>query len=321
MWSRADGIADRPHCRIGREGLSHGPKVFLTPYLSLGAVCIQQLQPRAAALRAVGRQAPGLAAAAGGGRQAGDGGPDAAAQVRRCRSAAPTPSSRAAMRRNRDRSRHAAYGRPPLRPTPAAEALLAGGAGAAARAEERLFRRSYAHEFGPQPRKALLAAARRAEAGASAGGGQGAQGGRRSRSSKAARSADIASTGYAPRLSRVGATHLKRSPQRSPLRQQRRGSGEPGSLRLDANFEGGNLGTVQRVSECEWDCEVRSDVGNPRHRLWFFFRVTNAAARQRVVINVTGFSKVSLAVEQKPGCCSRVSYSRGFQHSEVGFDH
>ena len=78
---------------------------------------------------------------------------------------------------------------------------------------------------------------------------------------------------------------------------------------------------IQRVSECEWDCEVRSDVGNPRHRLWFFFRVTNAAARQRVVINVTGFSKVSLAVEQKPGCCSRVSYSRGFQHSEVGFDH
>lgn len=53
-----------------------------------------------------------------------------------------------------------------------------------------------------------------------------------------------------------------------------------GDLIFNANFEGGNLGHVERVDEFEYDLMVRPDVANPRHRLWFNYTVSNQAPNQ-----------------------------------------
>lgn len=60
---------------------------------------------------------------------------------------------------------------------------------------------------------------------------------------------------------------------------------------FDDNFESGNVGRVTRVSSDEYHLELRSDTCNHRHRLWFYFRVRNARANQRVVFTVKNMSK------------------------------
>ena len=63
------------------------------------------------------------------------------------------------------------------------------------------------------------------------------------------------------------------------------------STQFSADFEGGNLGDVRRVADNEYELTVRHDTNNPRHRLWFYFKVTNARAGQRVLIHMVNFSK------------------------------
>jgi len=48
---------------------------------------------------------------------------------------------------------------------------------------------------------------------------------------------------------------------------------------------------VRRVADNEYELTVRHDTNNPRHRLWFYFKVTNARAGQRVLIHMVNFSK------------------------------
>ncbi|VDM38552.1 unnamed protein product [Toxocara canis] len=66
----------------------------------------------------------------------------------------------------------------------------------------------------------------------------------------------------------------------------------PGTIIFDANFESGNLGRVDMLSECEYDLFVRPDTCNPRHRVWFYFAVENALPNQKVVFNVVNLSKL-----------------------------
>ncbi|KAI9204182.1 cytosolic carboxypeptidase 6 [Polychytrium aggregatum] len=57
------------------------------------------------------------------------------------------------------------------------------------------------------------------------------------------------------------------------------------------NFESGNLGTVEVISEWEFDISIRPDTSNDRHRVWFYFSVENAKPNQRIIINIINFSK------------------------------
>ena len=41
----------------------------------------------------------------------------------------------------------------------------------------------------------------------------------------------------------------------------------------------------------EYEVSLRGDTCNTRHRLWFQFQVSNAAAGQQAVITITNFSK------------------------------
>eukprot|EP00039_Didymoeca_costata_P024826 m.11606 g.11606 ORF g.11606 m.11606 type:complete len:462 (+) comp4488_c0_seq2:346-1731(+) len=65
----------------------------------------------------------------------------------------------------------------------------------------------------------------------------------------------------------------------------------PGDLIFDASFESGNLGKVQMVSSFEYDLFIRPDTKNFRHRIWFFFSVSNCVQGQTVVFNIVNFSK------------------------------
>ena len=67
----------------------------------------------------------------------------------------------------------------------------------------------------------------------------------------------------------------------------------PEPLHFDASFESGNLAEVKLISEVplEYDLHIRPDTLNPRHRVWFFFSVSNARRNQKVLFNIIGYSK------------------------------
>lgn len=72
-------------------------------------------------------------------------------------------------------------------------------------------------------------------------------------------------------------------------------------LTFDCNFEAGNLGNVRRVSDFEYEINLRPDTNAPRYRLWFYFRVKLNkkgpstvhcnSNEHRVVFTITNFSK------------------------------
>lgn len=64
-----------------------------------------------------------------------------------------------------------------------------------------------------------------------------------------------------------------------------------GDLIFDANFEGGNLGFIERIDEFSYDLMIRPDVANPRHRVWFNFTVANQRSNQCVIFNMVNFSE------------------------------
>ncbi|CAM9928518.1 unnamed protein product, partial [Heterosigma akashiwo] len=43
----------------------------------------------------------------------------------------------------------------------------------------------------------------------------------------------------------------------------------------------GNLARAVQTAPAEWELQIRSDTHNPRHRLWFHFRVSNCLASQK----------------------------------------
>eukprot|EP00698_Gefionella_okellyi_P002295 TRINITY_DN12107_c0_g1_i1.p1 TRINITY_DN12107_c0_g1~~TRINITY_DN12107_c0_g1_i1.p1 ORF type:complete len:435 (-),score=66.82 TRINITY_DN12107_c0_g1_i1:93-1397(-) len=66
---------------------------------------------------------------------------------------------------------------------------------------------------------------------------------------------------------------------------------KPGELIFDCNFESGNLGHVEAVSDAEYDLSIRPDTNNSKFRVWFYFSVSNVKAGQRVLLNIINFSK------------------------------
>ncbi|XP_063681851.1 cytosolic carboxypeptidase 6-like [Bolinopsis microptera] len=70
-----------------------------------------------------------------------------------------------------------------------------------------------------------------------------------------------------------------------------RGPPRKGHLIFDANFESGNLGRVDYITELEYDIFIRPDTCNPRFRVWFYFTVENVKSDQRVIFNIVNFSK------------------------------
>eukprot|EP00055_Hartaetosiga_balthica_P015211 m.88323 g.88323 ORF g.88323 m.88323 type:complete len:853 (+) comp8805_c1_seq1:2084-4642(+) len=66
---------------------------------------------------------------------------------------------------------------------------------------------------------------------------------------------------------------------------------EPGDLIFDSDFESGNLQTVMRISDVEYNLMIRADIESERHRLWFNFKVWNALEGQHVVFHILNFSK------------------------------
>lgn len=63
-----------------------------------------------------------------------------------------------------------------------------------------------------------------------------------------------------------------------------------GDLIFDANFEGGNLGFVERIDSYTYDLMVRPDVTNPNIRLWFNFKISNQRPGQCVLLTIVNIS-------------------------------
>ena len=79
--------------------------------------------------------------------------------------------------------------------------------------------------------------------------------------------------------------------KRKMLREE---GSEDDALRFNASFESGNLAEVRLVcvSPLEYDLHIRPDTLNARHRVWFFFSVSNVRRTQKVIFNIIGYSKV-----------------------------
>ncbi|CAM9541706.1 unnamed protein product, partial [Ectocarpus fasciculatus] len=80
----------------------------------------------------------------------------------------------------------------------------------------------------------------------------------------------------------------------------------------------GNIGQVDQLSECEYDIKIRPDTNNSRHRLWFYFSVSNVRHNQgrvttkpfrwlQVLLNIVNFSKTKSLYREglAPVVCSR----------------
>jgi murein tripeptide amidase MpaA len=63
------------------------------------------------------------------------------------------------------------------------------------------------------------------------------------------------------------------------------------ALVFDCNFESGSLGQVTKVNDFEYELCLRPDTNNAKYRLWFYFSVKKARAKQRVLMHIVNFSK------------------------------
>ena len=78
---------------------------------------------------------------------------------------------------------------------------------------------------------------------------------------------------------------------RSKSDMKKKGLDGAGSLVLGCNFECGNLGSYKMINNNEYEISIRPDTNNPKHRLWFYYSVSNAKADQRIIFHITNFSK------------------------------
>ena len=62
-------------------------------------------------------------------------------------------------------------------------------------------------------------------------------------------------------------------------------------LRFDSNFECGNLDLAVYINPAEYDLLMRVDSNTKGHTAWFFFKVSNAAAKQKIKFNIINFGK------------------------------
>ena len=62
-------------------------------------------------------------------------------------------------------------------------------------------------------------------------------------------------------------------------------------LQFDCDFESGNIGDVAHYKDCEYDATIRGDTANPRHSVWFYFRVRGGMAGNKVVVHFSNYSK------------------------------
>lgn len=61
-------------------------------------------------------------------------------------------------------------------------------------------------------------------------------------------------------------------------------------LTFESNFESGNLDTVVKVGENEYDLFMRIDTNTRGHMQWFNFRVKNNG-KKKVKFNIVNFQK------------------------------
>ena len=62
-------------------------------------------------------------------------------------------------------------------------------------------------------------------------------------------------------------------------------------MTFDSNFESGNLDAVIKLNENEYDCYMRVDSNTRGHTNWFYFKIMNAKAKQKIKINIVNFVK------------------------------
>ena len=100
------------------------------------------------------------------------------------------------------------------------------------------------------------------------------------------------SSGHGRREDASSASTLSYHERTSGTTTSTSAASERGELRFWDGFEGGNLGTVRRLEgQQEYEVALSADTMNPRYRLWFYFRVSNAEAGQKVVFTVVNMSK------------------------------
>ena len=62
-------------------------------------------------------------------------------------------------------------------------------------------------------------------------------------------------------------------------------------LIFDSNFESGNLDAVIKLNENEYYCYIRVDSNTKGHTNWFYFKIMNTTAKQKIKINIANFVK------------------------------
>jgi cytosolic carboxypeptidase protein 2/3 len=63
------------------------------------------------------------------------------------------------------------------------------------------------------------------------------------------------------------------------------------TLMFESRFESGNLYLAQKVADTEYNLLMQNDVNTNGHTQWFFFRVQNTRAGQRVKFNLLNYTK------------------------------
>ena len=79
-------------------------------------------------------------------------------------------------------------------------------------------------------------------------------------------------------------------------------AGDPGSVRFNTEFEGGSLGTVERLGEGAYRCRVKGqqdEHGRNRQASWYSFRVDGVRGRE-IALTLTDFVG---EYDGKPGAC------------------
>lgn len=72
-------------------------------------------------------------------------------------------------------------------------------------------------------------------------------------------------------------------------------------LLFDANFESGNLSTIERIDDTEYNVFIKPDF-NLKVRFWFYFRVANITPKLPYIFHILSFSKgrTTFLTEQTP---------------------
>lgn len=70
------------------------------------------------------------------------------------------------------------------------------------------------------------------------------------------------------------------------------------NILFDAGFESGNLDTVQRIGEYEYDLFIRADPAT-QTRMWFYFKCYEVPLETPVLFNIIGMTKADTTFSSK----------------------